>query len=560
MRWVAAALGLLFAILAMPAQAEEWAPCMTPGYLSANFDVRLTAQPCDVVATVTIPYCSHRYTLRAIHRRVSPMTDDPEFIARMHETAEAIGAAMNRMGPGLQLGDVTVLYTNMLSAFERDGPDVYLRGDIDAWVRRLVGDIDRAHPTAPRECPITYYKGVGRGTGEHLAFILAHEAFHCIQFNTWHAMPRDGWLMEGSAEYFAYLARPDSGEDENYLRDFDRGIPSQPLSAMDYPAVVYFLWHGMMEGPEAVQGFVRNARSIQDSISADRWIEFAKDYEDGRIRFPDGRPIGARPFAGYSKTISGPEDFVKPAVPFTINTYTYVFARNKIFDLTFSEMPEDGREAWRNIDGADWAAPPSSIATCEGERRMRILWTTTRSTTAGRTRIAARTASAADCTCPVGQWQETQASTRRFFEQSALAAFGGGARKRLRGGTRTLTINADHTGSFSYNGIDVISGEGTEFTVETFDTGANRFKWRTVNGMLLTTLEPGSNRMEHRSTSTIQGRQVSHTVITGLQSIGHFFHCDGEGLHLVQHGRVAVPGIGVPAYSVDMDFVRTGSP
>ena len=559
-RALAALFGLLLVCLARPVHAEDWAPCRSEGYLS-HFDERMTPQACDVVTTVTIPYRSHAITLRAIHRRASPMSGDPGFLALMRNTAAAIGAAMNQMGPGLRLGDVTVFYNNALSASTREGRETFLRGGVRAETTDLLGPVDSRHPGAARECPINFYKATGRSSDQEILFTLAHEVFHCIQYSTWPALigaSGKDWQIEGSAEYFAYLAQPAGSGNEGFIRNFDNQIVGSPLSAMNYPAVVYFLWLGQANGPQSIPPFLRDSRTLEDLVTPDQWFKFAQDYEDNKIQYPDGRGIASSPVAGRSRTISGADNFVKPSLPFTINTYTYAFARGKIFDLTYSEMPKDGREAWRKLDGADWADPPANVTTCDGEKRYRVLWTTTSSSTAGRTRIAARPATQADCTCPAGSWQETEQSTRHIFEQSAFTA---GQAKHYIGGTRTLQLNADHTGSFTYNSVEVrVGNPGDEVWLHQVVTGGTHFTWNLVGGLLLTVYTPGVNLVTLHNEMHTPGRVINETRQAGAQSIGHYFHCDDAGLHLTQNTHTPLFLPGAANFSVNMDFVRTGGP
>lgn len=555
MRLLLCLFGLVCSMAPTLAFAEEWAPCRTDGYLS-HFDVRLTAQPCDVVTTVNVPYRSFTIRLRAIHRRSSPMSGDPAFTASMNAAAAAIGEAMNRMGPGLRLGDVTVLYTNMLSASSAEGRDQFLRGEIQAWTSALAPRTDYSRPGGPRECPITYYKGVSRSSDAWLRFVLAHEVFHCIQFNSWPGMPRDKWLIEGSAEYFGYLAQPGGdGEGDRYIGQFDSRIPGTPLLGMDYDAVAFFLWYSNVYNPPGVHGFVRDTHSLAAAVTPDMWMKFAQAYQDRQVKFPDGRPIPSHPAGGRIKTIGATDEFTKPSNPFTINSYTFVFPRGKAYRLTYSETPEDGREAWRKFDGADWAAPPPNVTSCDGEKRYRVLWTTTRSSAAGRTRVSSEPASAGACTCPAGTWQETTASTRHFVEQSAF----GSRDRHYLSGNRVLQLNPDHTGSFTYNNVEIQVGKpGDEVWLHQVQTGGTHFTWKIVNGMLLTVYTRGVNLVTLHNEMNTRSRVISETRQAGAQSIGHFFHCDQTGLHLTQNTHVPSYLPGAPAFSVNLDFARLG--
>lgn len=530
------------------ARAEPWPKCMEPNYLS-SFDARMTPQPCEVVTTARINWRGGHKNLRVIRPTAMPAGDNTALISRINETARVVGEAMDKMGGGLTTDDITIMMTAYVSPREVDGEDVFRKGDVEAEATDMF-----AH-----ECPVSYYKVRTPGTGNNFVFILSHEIFHCIQFRSWRDLPwENGWLIEATAEYFAYLAKAEAPS--GFIPEFDAQIQSTAIARMDYPDVVFYLWLGHAYRPPQVKEFIDSARSI-DHITPDMLFNFAKAYFDQTIQLPFGQRLPSTPRAGRSLTVSGATTIASPAItPYTLTTQTIRFERSKIYHLTAGTVPDDARTAWREGAGGISGDMPSTITTCDGPKEFRVIRTTTRSSTAGNITVTAEPASASACQCPAGVWQETVESARHYFEQSA---FGGPSDTRYISGTRTLTLNADKTGSFIYNSIATEVGQrGSELWLEQTKTGGTTFTWRVVNGLLYTVLIGGeSNMITLHNTQHSHSGTRSETRKAGPQTIGHNFFCDAAGLHLRQAAMTTgtfMDGYRT-GYTTDMDFVRVGS-
>lgn len=543
------AIGLLLCLTARPALAEDWAPCGAAGYL-AHFDSRLTAtEPCDVIATFDMRWTGGGAHLRAIKPHSTAITDNPAFIARMRETAEAISRAMDRMGPGLQLEDVVVLYTNYVSpARPATGSDEgFNKGDYTA----------HAATTFAHECPVAFFKERERRTGTEVSFALAHEVFHCVQYRTWPLLPGSNWLVEASAEYFAYLARPDRGA--NWIAEFDSTINARRLDAMSYEAVAFYLWLGDTSGPQSVRDFLTakvTSPAIETAITQEQWSAFAQAYIDRRIHMPDGRPMPSNPRSLGTTAIHGTGIFGNSAVvPFTINSFTFAFDRGKFYDMVYSPPPPAGTVYWRMEASAAWAPPLTSISTCDGPQRYLVTVASVRAIPASQFEVNAQAAGASTCTCPAGVWQETRHSKQHYFEQPPFGDLS--TPPRFISGDRVLTLNPDHTGSLIYNHIRTIFGGGTETTVEHDRSGGSHFTWRAANGLLWQTNVQPPRLTVHTTVTTSRGVEQRTLPFGIVQNIGMEFNCDeaGQQLHLRIHG--VPPGFRLPL-STDMDFVRVG--
>lgn len=541
------ALGLIFCLLPNSAPAEEYPQCMAEGFLSGfenSVRVRLEPQRCDVVHKTRIRYRGGSAILRVIRPSALPAGDNTAMIRRTNETAVRVGSAIDQMGGNLEVPDITILFTDYVSPYETYPDRIFHKGDNQA----------ETNPNIGNECPMIYYKGPTRGSGDNFVFILSHEIFHCIQNRTWLDMPEEGWLTEGSAEYFAYLAKPDFGS--GFIPQFDRAITTTPLNRMDYPAVVFYLWMGSAYGPPRVREFIATAGSIENSVSPDMLMEFAKAYFDQTIRMPDpdGRPLPSSPHTGPIRAVHGSERLTSPTItPYALNSQMRSFDQDKIFRLSPATAPADARTLWRSEPDGSAEVPPASITTCKDAKRYRIIRTTTLSASAGDVDV---TAEVAACACPAGNWEETNASIRRTFEQSP---FGDTGSRRYIRGRRVLELNPDQTGSFTYYSVETETGRqaNPDFWLEQKITGGTRFTWRLVDGMLLTTLlssNTGGNLVTLHNVQHTSRGDIVKTRQAAPQSIGHVFFCDEAGLHLRQ--RVRLSG---PSFSVDMDFFRIDS-
>ena len=542
-------LGLLVCLLfSRSVRADDFGRCTDAGYLG-HFDARVAAQPCDVIETADIHWRGGSAKLRAVHPHGMPITGSPALAGRIRELAAAVGTAIDRMGGGVRLDNVTILFTNYVSPREGSPDSGFDKGAYTAGASSIF-----AH-----ECPVSYYKETHRAGGDDVVFVLAHEIFHCIQYRNWSRMPEQPWLTEASAEYFAYLAKPVFGA--GYIPNFDATIRTTALPRMSYEAVVWYLWLGDTAGPARVKDFIAGARSAETAISPSQWGDFAEAYFDRRIRMPDGRAMPSTPQLGGAIAIHGSDHLrMPPVVPFTIGNAAFAFDRGKYYQLRHAPLPPDARHVWRKDEGGAWGPPLTEVSTCSGPVRYRALWATTRSTSLGDIVVTAQPADASVCSCPAGTWQETGDSLRHYFEQSAVSPTN---HPRYISGTRLLRLSPDHTGFLSYQDVVTESHGAADFWLRQTKTGTSHFTWRVVGGRLLTTLTAGDNLLRlHNEQHTPKGVLVEDRR-AAMQTIGHEFRCESGLLRLIQSPMPSVPGLPPElqralhtAANVDMTFSR----
>lgn len=541
------ALGILFCVSPQTALAEEYPRCLENYYL-ARFDSRLTPQRCELITESQIRWGSRSAILRAIRPSSMAMTDSNIFVGHVRETAAAIGTALERMGGNPNLSDITVLFTNYVSPRWDRAHGGFQKGAYVASASRLFSN----------ECPVSYYKNVAPSPGEAFVFYLSHEAFHCVQYSTWPGMPRENWLIEGSADYFAFLTKPDFGP--RFIPEFDRDIPSVPLSRMHYSAVPFYLWLGNAYGPPRVREFLDSARTIESAIPPDMLSEFAKAYFGPTIQMPDGRTgMPSTPATPAARTVSGNTRIPSPVVsPYTLKSEFITFERGNVYELSQLTAPSDSRTAWRFETDTTFGEMPTRISTCDGEKRYLVVRTTTTSRRAGDINVTAQPASSNVCACPAGTWRETTASARRYFEQKGLGIYAGTESTKYISGGRILTLNPDHTGSLNYVNVLTVTTGSPDLTLRQTKTGGSRFTWSVGNDELRTVLIVGGNNLItlNNELTTPRGTRYE-TRHAGAQSIYHGFTCDSSGLHLRQLGSPPslMPGV-VSTFNTNMDFVR----
>lgn len=531
------------------AQANQYPLCTHPGYL-AYIDERLGPQTCEIAHSAPITWRGGHSTIRAIRlSSAAPLTNIRALSADIDAAAAGMGRAMDRMGGSMTLPPVTVLFTDYASP-ERPRDNTFRQG---AYAAAASGILDG-------ECPVGYYKNRAASSSGSLTFILTHEVFHCAQYHNWPTMIVDRWLLEGTAEYFAYLAQPDFAD--RYIADFDNSIQSTPLGGMAYQAVPFWLWMGDKDGPPAVRDFIPRATSdMPATIDPDTLIEFAEDYFDGKIKMPDGVAMPSTPRIGGTHIVGGDEHI--PAAtfaPYTLNERIIEFPANKRYLITYSPLPADARMVWRKESGGAWGPPLTEVITCAGAQRYRILYASTKTPRFSDIDIKVQNGGGAGiCTCPIGTWEETPASLKRYFEQPFLGIYDTGHSEFI-GGTRVLRLNPDHSGSFTYESVETITrSSDPRVWLRQVKTGGTHFTWRMVGDTLLTVLTPGNNLLTLANEQHGRGGAFSETRRAAPQSIGHRFRCDESGLHLIQLPRAPSP---IPTtrsnYRVDMDFARGG--
>jgi hypothetical protein len=445
--FISCGLVILFCLLGNRAMA--FGNCLDAGYL-AGFREGLAPQACDDEYYVTVPAATGNALLRVIRLSASPRGPGEDWRRQVEALASGVGAAMDAIGTARLPAEITVLLTDATDS----SPTL---AEVHADASRIPGG----------ECQVTFYKLAAGASPEEFAFTLAHEIFHCVQYETWPdtaGLTEAGWWAEGSAEYFANLAQPGTGYSDGWLSSFDNRSIAEPLTAMEYETVVFFSWLSQRGGPAAVAAFLGQMRAgdqiqhLRDLVPLADWTSFVEAWLDGEVALPGGDAIRPAPVFSAEGRFDSPITLEMSARPYVIERWDMTFVEQKLFDLEYSVTDSAMQAAMRKLgSGAAWAAPPPAIDTCKDEERHILYHTATDGPASATLEITTDADTTGGACCLVGTWKptpETLAGLAAFgmdIGAPAIAAAGGSMSCEYDGGDWLLGFSPDQTGSIAFD-------------------------------------------------------------------------------------------------------------
>ncbi len=462
---------LLAFALVRPAAAQF----VCSAYYLSGFDDRLPEGDCEEAHTVPITGPLGTSTLRIL-RYAGPTHGPDDWIPMVDELAARVGAAMRAMG-GVRLQETVSVFLvpdTLIAAI----PGTSLTGPIHGAVRT----------TSRRECYLAIYKLPSEVSTEEFVFTLAHEIFHCVQNETWRDQTNlhaAAWWAEGSAEYFANLALPGTGQSDFWASSFDRGILDASMVTLSYHNVVFFSWLHQTAGAGAIPGLLSAMPASEGSeaqlvalagqISDETWQGFAQDYLSGRVEYPGGAPV-PRPTA-IRDHIRFPEDSevdYSPA-PFQIDRMDLVFSRDHNFAL--SNAANGLLTGAREGDGA-FGPLPASVDTCTGEKRFLFYATSTTRAGPGTLVVTTPDLGPGAC-CLIGTWAPTETALNGFASFGSMAT---GETCAYVGGGWQLDFRADGSGRIDYADYgNFCKGSGGKARIDSVLSGSTEFQWVTTS-------------------------------------------------------------------------------
>ncbi|MBL8537110.1 MAG: hypothetical protein JNM59_06870 [Hyphomonadaceae bacterium] len=358
------------------------------------------------------------------------------------------------------LGNYRIENATILMAFDvsrpgelSDDPSVRAEGGAGAW-------------TSPpgEECLVTVFMITDASARGELQYATAHELFHCIQNAT--LSPEQNaasygaglWWVEGSAEWFAAAA---IGEQErwNVADAFEQAVrANRPLNDMSYEMAVFFYWLDQTRGAGAIMPFLSGMAPVatpaaqraamRDQLSDEGWLQFAQDYLDGEVAYPDGGQIPRPDIEGETWTISASGTHRRSPAPFVITAGRADFECGR-----WDTRAADVNDAVREESSRDWGAWPSEVDARErGAVRYRVVALNTRDASVEQELDARRTATCASCLsqtvidrCLVGTWRLTAGGPLEWLRRNGLPISG---RDDL-----VMTMNED--GTFTSRGFNM---------------------------------------------------------------------------------------------------------
>jgi hypothetical protein len=289
----------------------------------------------------------------------------PDAVAAVERGARLAAAAFSRFS-GFEIDDVTLLILD----------DAHV--DTYSDTREVLGIADgRRDPAGgrPGECLITLYMLSLTGDPVSVAVTVAHEVFHCLQYASLSAgqMATVGaggdWWIEGSAEYFAALAVPDSIRFTDRSGAFDSAVDSGfALNGLAHEAVIFFYWLHQARGPSGLVPFMRGMAvsgdapaqhaAMRTQLPDDEWLRFAQDYVDTNFGHPQGGELALSPPEGERLAFDENETLEFPLLPFVISlgwaNYDCGRWRNTL-------TPDDGNAAAQENGEGAWNTYPDEV-------------------------------------------------------------------------------------------------------------------------------------------------------------------------------------------------------
>ncbi len=483
----------LFVLLLGVGDALAFGSCRTPGYL-AGFDASYGSASCRVVHTTQVRWRGGTADVRVIVADAPTPALDAEianFRTRVDALVARIGTAMTALGD-VRLNETTILLSSL-------GSGRYHAGTFGG----------------SGECKIIFYKQNSAISLEQFLFTYAHEMFHCVQEATW-SRHYDGdeakWWYEGSAEYFAHLANPNSSQGDRFINAFDEQSPDDALVDMDYAAVVFFLWLGAQRETRDVKFFIdamprsagREAQvsALRARAPIDRWVQFGQDYLDGRIRQPGGRALPSLVNRGETATITGPTRKTLATSEFVLARETLLFKKGKTYRTSIADVRGEPKSRF-SVHTGDWADPPARVLACDEDKSFTVLTTAVSGDVASHAFVVEEAQAVAErACCLIGEWTPTpasvQAESRMMMELggSRMAAAGVGFSCAPAGGGWTLRFGEDSTGAVRWNNFAnrCVTRAPRGSMVQTITRrGAQNFTWEI--------LQPGAGRARYTDSS-----------------------------------------------------------
>ena len=455
----------------------------------------------------------------------------PGDIARVEAGARRAAGNLAALGD-YRIDNVTYLVSLLGSDRMEDeifepGTGRHKNGGAAAWT------LDPAWGTRG-ECPVTLFL-FDRFSGEDIHYTVAHETFHCVQYGTLSAgqratMSNAGlWWGEGSAELFAAYNVRRSGWDN--APGFRRAVEAQrPLYAMSYEASIFFYWHFQRNGLGALMPFLRGMASgssdgaqraaIRGAISNEQLLQFAQDFDDGKIKYPRGALLsfGDR-IDGERWTIDRTTTVRRNIKPFVIMPGWTDYDCGKWGNRV---SPDGVNAAVREDRATTWSAWPGETD-CRSARSMRyrVMAMHTGDANAPMSLRADRQISCESClpagesnvdACLVGTWEMTGGGPMEWLSRRM------GATRFTRNNNTTLTITLNDDGTFHGEsvGIDYQTLTPDRDGLITADARARTSTtdgyWSAKDGVM-----HGCDRgVSARGTVTVQKRGISKTVPTSM--------------------------------------------
>jgi hypothetical protein len=470
-------------LLSLGSPALAFGGCDQPNYLQ-HFAITTPPEPCDEIVSHTIRTSGGVTELRLIRLASAPHGDDALWIRHTAALAERLGPAIDQIGARLP-PEITLL----LTAGTRDvgGRPAH------AVTQGLI-----EYSSGVSECAVPVYKLARVVEVDEFVMAAAHEVFHCAQRVTWpDAYSTDGfWWMEGSAEYFSNLVYPESRIRDGWFAAFDERSATEPLTAMLYENVVFFMFLATEGGPAAVGDFLGVMRRgdqiavLKENMGTGEWARFVEAHIDGTIERPGGGPLEPADHFTAERSYRRSDTLEISNDPFVATRYRLTFEAEKIYDLTYAVNSGAPQTAMRlDTETGVWGDPPPEVRACAEDQIYVLYAVDVDQPSAGTMTIETDEDDTGAKCCLIGEWKPTADALLGFSDfgmevgAGPIAAQGGNMQCGYMDGDWTLSFRDDGTGAITFNNTTnecQVSMNGQRMAVLSSRNGTTAFDWTIV--------------------------------------------------------------------------------
>jgi hypothetical protein len=145
-------------------------------------------------------------------------------------------------------------------------------------------------------CRVALWPVSSAGGLESFEQTVAHEVWHCVQYNDGMQFSDGDWFVEGGAEFFSNVVYPAADDEHGWLWKFDRGIET-PIHQMSYEAWIWWQHLSNEFSPLFVadlhrEMFGQGATALGPMAGFEETFhDFTADYVAGAIQDQSGAPL-----------------------------------------------------------------------------------------------------------------------------------------------------------------------------------------------------------------------------------------------------------------------------
>jgi hypothetical protein len=320
-------------------------------------------------------------------------------------------------------------------------------------------------PLTPGRCNIGAYPKAMTFSEADFKQILAHEIFHCLQYNNMSAamaLPPGPnlWWQEGSAEYFGNVVYPANNLEYKHLPLLTLGLKTRPLFGLTYKNFYFYQYLGNTIGNNEIIALINSFGTRQseaeygqalDAYFSDEgrfFSNFGRQFLDSSVADSGGGNIPVESDYGEAYEMDLTSNVNMDAPPFKLTWFRLVFPENYEFRLNVRQSGS-GIIAARQMDmPGSWGDLPAAFNTACGRREYLVLLTNTQPGTAFNFQLNATKKKSDTCEpCLLGDWKLVPESFLPYEQEMLQPNF------NVSSAVAELEINFTKEGRSDFNWI-----------------------------------------------------------------------------------------------------------